>query len=68
MDGSIVMSFMFGVGLTWMVVLRIIVRRRDAIPGSPFHDLCTTIWTSLCCLSLCQLARHEKDTEKVSPV
>jgi len=46
-----------GAGVVWKTMLRMLVRQRDAIPGSPLRDLC--ISTSCFCLSICQLARHE---------
>ena len=52
-------GFCCGISVLWDTMLRTLVRQRDAIPGSPLRDLCTSIWTSCCCLSLCQLARHE---------
>lgn len=61
MDARDVVCWLSGVGLgamvVWKTMLRVLVRQRDAIPGSPLRDLC--ISTSCCCLSLCQLARHE---------
>mmetsp|Transcript_48538 Transcript_48538/g.109356 ORF Transcript_48538/g.109356 Transcript_48538/m.109356 type:complete len:574 (-) Transcript_48538:472-2193(-) len=52
-------GFGFGSLVIWDTMLRILVRQRDTIPGSPVRDLCVSLWTSCCCLSLCQLARHE---------
>ena len=53
-------GFAFGAYVIWTATLRVVVRQREGIPGSPVRDLCISMWTSCCCLSLCQLARHER--------
>ena len=46
-----------GALILYYTMLRMLVRQRDGIPGSPLRDFCV----ALCCYccGLCQLARHE---------
>ena len=48
---------LFGFCLLYTWFLRILVRQRDRIPGSPLKDFCVTL-CCFCC-GVCQLARHE---------
>jgi Cys-rich protein (TIGR01571 family) len=54
---DLIAGLCIGALILYYAMLRMLVRQRDGIPGSPLRDFCV----ALCCYccGLCQLARHE---------
>ena len=50
-------GLLFGSVLVVLVFLRMLVRLRDGIRGSPLGDLIVAVFCTCC--GMCQLARHE---------